>query len=348
MGLSDEERLRGVTFSVYRLNKLYKRFIELRKMRPYFGRYNDIFAKLKYIWHDLVGKNSNGIHWLFGSESVNVIKSTDNGLWATALKSNAPELDYTRDDEELKFREEEPRSEKENHNHLDHGLSIPGLLNHCHDGEILALVYKVFNELENIIYSLRRYNDEFVKKLKLLDRKVSVLQGECFTFFTDNPDFTKAYILNRICVQLFGDEYYTCTPKEKWDFITKIAHEEAHYIGGAMDRSVDELSQIHLKLTVSGNKRKKKNHKFIDNTEHRMNRLLTIIDFSATRIGEYTHIHTRILDSIKKSRKLDKKNIDIIAAALAATVDVHKKHKEKQDKMYEETEPRELGIYYRY
>jgi len=332
MGLSDEERLGGMTFSVYRLNKLYKELAEERKKAGYFSRnLIRILSNLKNIWHDLIGSKSNGVHWIIGSDSTNVIRASDNGLWALALKRHAPKLAY--EAEEFSTQEERPM---DSHNFLDAGLSIPRLLERCYEGRALSLVYRIFSELETTTYYLRRYKDKLSKSYLNLDKKISTLQGECFSIMVDNPEFTKAYILHRICVLLFDDEYYHYKNDEDRDIGTILADKEGPYLGIPMDRSVKELSEIHLNLVKSAKKK---------DLNHLMNRLLTIIDFASENIGQYKHIRDDIMGLLKKSKKFKKKNLAVLTEALEATIKVYEAKDKKIKDEINSDEPRDLGIY---
>jgi hypothetical protein len=177
MGLSDGERIHGMYFAISRLFKIKEQMEEEASRDRWYSPYNvpgvKDFAKIiDGLWHDLLGKNSNGMHWVVGSSSSNVITYYDaRDPWSVAVSNFLFHCSSKRIEDLPK------RKNKFDNDPFEHSLSIAGLLNNS----FFANVFRIYQETEHVIYYLRRYDDEFLKGFEAIDKSTSSLQGLCFT-----------------------------------------------------------------------------------------------------------------------------------------------------------------------
>jgi hypothetical protein len=129
-------------------------------------------------------------------------------------------------------------------------LDIPGLLGRA--GGPYRYIYDIFGWSEQLIYYLRRYEDELLSDMADLSKIVSDIQGECFHLFKQNNAYAKAYILNILTKMLYGPLYpYQI---EKWDPLVKHLNKNAvhHDLSQMMEPGPGEefkaLAELHVKM----------------------------------------------------------------------------------------------------
>ena len=195
VGLSDEERYRNICFGISELREL---LAGLEKMSPPY-QHEACTARVvvlgNELWHCLLGKKSNKSFWVTGSETDNPI-GVQGSLWSVAV-ANLCDAHSSADDSE-------PPSE---FNPFDSFLGTQGLLAHAAEGRFYCKIYDIYREVEQILYSLRRYKDGFLSGLSRLGTALSEIQGACFGIFAREELYGRAYVLNRILVAIYGGEY---------------------------------------------------------------------------------------------------------------------------------------------
>lgn len=234
MGLSDEERIQGLFYSI---NSIVKLADNIKDSVSYEYEYpKKLIHIINELWHSFIGKEHDSCHWLFGSSSANEVRWDTCSAWAVAAVNHHCNDIF------------EKKEEKEDiFDAFEHFLDIKGLLE-CRD-IFYKKIYEIYQWTEQAIYYLRRYNDRLLKNYNNLSKLLSDIQGECFDIFKKHDVFARAYILNTLCKFLYGTRYPY--QKEKWDSFTKFLSESAshHDLNRLMeDGELKDLADIHVKL----------------------------------------------------------------------------------------------------
>lgn len=188
MGLSNEERITGMTWTVHRLVKL------CREVEPVYPK--EDWAHLKTLgdnlWHALLGGGSNGTFWILGGALDGPVKGPTSP-WGVLIEHQCetarPDTDWERADTFDPFE-----------GFLDH----EGLVGHVEGGHSKRALLKIYLNAEALIYSLRRYDDDFLKQYPELNKACSDLLGACFSLMQSDQDFGKAYVGNRLLKWAWG------------------------------------------------------------------------------------------------------------------------------------------------
>lgn len=239
MGLSNEERLKGLYHAISRMNE----FVDTLDNGD-----SDYTAKLvsliQRLWHDLLGRNSNSTHWILGSSATNDITWGTISSWAIAVQHHCDDL-LKVESQALKDRKEE---ENEPFDAFEVFLGIPGLLRQAEQRKrSYSFVYNVFAWSEHVVYYLRRYDDELLKDLSSLSETISLIQGECFKLFKRDDTYAKAYVLSHACRLIYTDKY----PYSDYDAFTRyLVAENGHHdlIRLMREGTLKEIAEVHVVL----------------------------------------------------------------------------------------------------
>ncbi len=188
MGLSIEERYSKLCFTVsglYGLPRLTGGGIYIEKQ----DRINQLLDK---VWVHLLGKTSNGMHWIVGSDS-----DADHFPGPSLLGSAFGNVLY-------KHRAKEKRSNR-HVVYLDRDDDkwwswIPGsvkLIERAY-GPDAATIWRAQKLIENAFYPINRYDDDFSESFPGLKETLCELQGILFDIFSDDEIFFKAWMLKSI------------------------------------------------------------------------------------------------------------------------------------------------------
>lgn len=280
MGLSNQERQSGLYWALHRLNNIAKEWRRNPDFRSW--RAGDICDLIDQTWHGFLGKHSNGAHWFIGSASTNTI-TTDNPVdpWTVAIVGQLEDIAQKIHEENDEYAchvitSDELRSDK--FNAVDF-CSIENLLEDVNDRN----TYRVYRETEQIIYYLRRYDDEFTADLEFLNSLISKIQGICFGEFGTNPRFPQAYLLNKIIEILYGGDCYIYD-EDKWDAVQKwLAESSDHHSlkSVGLKLPLQELARIHIDLV-----------------NDKQNRVLALLALSGCY--EYQHLRQRLEALLKE------------------------------------------------
>jgi len=224
MGLSTEERYSGLMYSVHMLVKT--------------GEMTPAYKFTSRLWHALLGDNHNSSHWVFGSASSGDIKIDGKSVWERAMcHHTCCILDGEK--------EEIPHAFDATDN-----FSIPLLVRYGENRlcERHKKMFDIYQWTEDAIYYLRRYDDEMPKEFSDLNKLISDIQGECYSYFKDNEVFAKAYIVNKIIIHLYAGTYPY--QKNKWNILVQWLEKNNvhHDLNRCMEMELKDLAQIHVDL----------------------------------------------------------------------------------------------------
>lgn len=187
MGLSNEERLKGIYECVHLLTTRKKEYL-YKQGKCETTKY--LINLVNNLWHSLLGKQVMA-SWLNGSSSFNTVYWDTHTPWGMNINYHCDGL--LSDEEELSS-----SSSDSVDNLLDTYLSIEYLLKEC--SEEYGFVYYVYHISETLTYYLRRYHWDDMG-LTTLNKLVSDIQGECYSIFRENSVFSKAYITNLLITE---------------------------------------------------------------------------------------------------------------------------------------------------
>lgn len=293
MGLSNRERTGKILYSV---KEIVSKADQIKKAKREFSmdeRLQKILVLCDHLWPSLLGAEQNAIHWLFGSASSNPVDQENEDLWSIAVCSLIPRA------EEGVIKSEDDFLPKMGFNPLDSMLSIPCLLKGLENWDV-AFVCEIYGLIENIIYALRRYNDNFLKEKQLFSDLVANIQGTCFSILYDNIDFSRCYIAHEIYKILYTDHYRLEKSETYKDVVDEWMHFENmhHDITRAVGRSGENikwLAEQHLLLLGS------------EGSDLKKNRVLVAIRMAGRRY-HYDHKIKKMFEILAKDKDLSDKN----------------------------------------
>lgn len=251
MGLSNEERQTKLYRSIHHL-------VQESRNLPIDGYVNERYKRLRTLcdqmWFAFLGRQSNGGHWFAGSSATNQI-GEPNSPWAVALIDHF-DIDRARDKKD--WMDEAQEREKAEYDEqwekdrdladmpddgfIERSLDIDKLLLCVEGGKGLAATYLIYAYTENLIYALRRYDDEFRAGYPVLDKLIADIQGECFGIFTTNGEYAKAYLLNQILDGLY--DYQNPVAK-----LARCQFWHHHLTRAMRHASLKDMRAWHLELT---------------------------------------------------------------------------------------------------
>jgi len=321
MGLSDEERIEGICYSIRAITKLGKELEEQQSRSYGFHDYEELCRLIKRLWPAAVGSESNGMHWIMGSSASNTVSWETNTPWGVAIKSHieAGARELSRDGDDF-F---DPDRDKE-FDPFDGFLSIGGLLPAPHNK-----VYDIYGWIEQLIYYLRRYKDQFAKNLSGLSDLVARIQGECFAMFTSEDIYGKAYLLNKIAEAVYIRFQQDEDVVKKWFKKQNMHHDISLPMSEPYRFPMKDLVRIHLRIVKARVQYKKKGKK----RAYDMCRILTTLELSDRRY-QYDHQHRELLKMLQEDGWA-KKRIKKIEKALQKCKESKEKYDQDQRKSFD-------------
>lgn len=252
MSLSNEERQTKLYWSLHHLVQESHNLPTTGYEHEKYDRLRDLCSQM---WFSFLGHTSNGGHWFAGSSATNNI-GKPNSPWAVALlnhfntdraKGKKDWMDEAREREQADFDEQydidRDLADRPNDSIARDAMDIDNLLKHIEDdGKGLAATYLIYAYTENLVYALRRYDDEFRDGYPVLNKLIADIQGECFGLFSANENYAKAYLLNQILDGLYA--YGNPVAKLAW-------HQCWHHKLPGVIRHADlaKIRKWHLSLT---------------------------------------------------------------------------------------------------
>jgi len=259
MGMSDEDRIRGICFCIQRLEALNVDLVAEKQRDngypyPYSELYSNLENKINDLWHLLLGNLPRSVHW--GSDQL--ITADAVSPWAVAIQYHMPQVNYDwKPGTPVKWATDNSvdslcdDSECELFDPFDSGfLTIPALLGRVRfSGPFYAIVFKIYQELEQMAYFACYYRDGLSSQFKSLIASISAMQGSCFSLFYREEDFTKAYVLHNVCKLLFGN--INPFSKDQNDVVTLWAVNQHlyHDIPSVMNEwTLQDIAALHLHM----------------------------------------------------------------------------------------------------
>lgn len=320
MGLSNEERISGI---YYAINNMVEIADDIRREKEAFNFPKKLMGLVDQLWHAFLGGTRNSAHWILGSSATNRV------TWGSASPWGIAAINHHTD----KLLEEEnilDQMEKDKPFDAFEGfLDISGLLNQVN--KIYGVIYDLYSWSEQVVYYLRRYEDEFLSRYTDLSKVISDIQGECFHLFKDSDVYSRAYILNNICKFLYG-KFYPYR-EEEWDSFTKFLSKNCgHHDLSRMMRegNLKTLAEIHIKL-------------------HKADRIkkLTIMDKAEAFLiltGRRFHYDHKFVEMMK-ILKLDSKKAKKLKDLFLKCKEAHDQEEKNSTKSYKMSQYSPLSIY---
>lgn len=352
MSLSNEERTNNIYHCLARLHEIkneWDKWDERYKKFDYEFYYDRIRELINQTWPAFFGKQSNSLHWIMGSSTGSTVDQERSDPWSVSICNHLDRFGTEAYEEEKGNGKtifiEEDVDLMGNPRPFDATtfLSISYLMGNkshkIHNAD--SYVFEIYQTVESIIYSLRRYDDEYRKGFNVLDEIVSNLCGECFVVFKSNPDFAKAYLIRQILDILYGP-YYPYGGEEddcKWDVVTKLLSENHfhHDFTRLMNDEfkTKELVKHHINLVKALTKAKllaKEKDEvttvgIYGNQELLEARMVAMLGMIKGPF-EYQHIYDNVLKEIKAAKFND--TIVYHLAALKEKYNLSKKSKDKE------------------
>ena len=248
MGLSNEERLSGIYWSLYRIDKVLETWSWQKERERYIPREVErVFSLIDQLWPTFLGKMSNSLHWVMGSDTGNTLKGDPDSPWALAVTNHCEKAwdELHKDEGSRAWRD--PDYQKP-FNATEH-TSISHLVSHYGENS-KGFIFDIYREMEQVVYYLRRYDDDFLKKYSYLSDLVAKIMGACFTIFADHEGYAKAYVIHQMMEIMYGPKYpYR---EEEWDIATQILskHNIHHDFTRLMDHDtkLEDLARRHIEL----------------------------------------------------------------------------------------------------
>jgi len=341
MGLCDDERNTGIYWSLYRITKLIRDWKERKEKYPPYGT-EQILALVDKLWPAFLCDQKNGLHWVMGSSSSNTITcENEHGgktPWQVAMIYHCEKAYKVKEKDE-----DDPFKPRDSVFDATKMVSIPYLLQQ--NGEwAKGYIFEIYQEMEQMIYYLRRYNDEFQKGYPELNDLISKIQGACFEIFANEDDYAKAYIIHEMLEKMYGPRYPY--DEENWDVVTKIMVQHCihHDFTRLMKKDLKDLAVFHVELVKAYvAARTRHEHNWIQDEELLQLRMTLICEFSHS-IHEYEHIRKDVLKQLAGSA-LDEA-VPVMALLMTKkAIEFKKLKKEKETWEVNDWRLNELNVY---
>ena len=328
MGLSNEERAVKIYYTIQQMVE------SAGNLKGYDPNYKLLKRTCDKAWHYFLGNQTNSSHWLVGSSSEEIIKHGDCSPWAVAINQKISALLPSESEQIDNFSQ---------FNAFDGFLNIHGLIrgeSYTRDSKALAEVFKIYQHSERLIYSLRRYDDEFLRGFKKLDKLISDIQGICFYFFDSEEIFARAYVLHNTLSLIYGSTFYS----EDDDFVTRwlSKHCMHHSLSVAMQEDsldFESLAKIHRDLTESWIKAGKKS------VTIQYERVISALRLAGRRF-HYKHQHSELIKMAKDAKFFNSKQIKEIEDLCKKNTELASDYEKKNSERYKENSKGEaLDVY---
>lgn len=318
MGLSNEERIKGLYWTISKMNDL------ISESKDDFCYDKELPKLIKKLWHAFLGTTRNSSHWILGSSATNIVRWSTTTPWGIAVTHYCNGI--------LEKKSELFKKPKNFFDAFEGFLDITGLLQQV--DRQYSTTYEIYSYNEQIIYYLRRYDDELLSDLEELSCLTSNIHGECFKLFSQNEVYARAYVLNIVLKLIYGD-YYPYQ-EEKWDILTKhLSKNHCHHdLSRIMhEGELKQLSELHVKLHQAKETKKLT----------LMMRLEAFLMLAGHRY-HYDHIFNTLVQSLKQKR-FNKQYIEKLSKMFEQNKIDHEKNEKDSSQQYKINQLSPLSIY---
>lgn len=247
MGLSNEERLEKIYFSLWRMTQADR----LKRLRRTYD-YDELVKLLENLWPAFLGSSGNGLCWLLGSGDTNEVMDKPTlfsiaicGNRSRGVKDSLEEMaEERRKEVEALPESDERKKQLERMDLCDYQCNyhpeLEGILRR--NAPELADVYAIYQDCENIRYALNRYRDDFAQQGEELASLVANILGACFNIFTTDSRVREAWYTQQIANRAV---YQRIDPE---DTVVKIWRQGGlHHSVGIGVHGLDELHDYWAK-----------------------------------------------------------------------------------------------------
>lgn len=276
------------------------------------------------LWPSLLSEERNSAHWIMGSSSSNSVDRDNEDLWSIAVCSSLPHVSQG-------VVQEEKELPETCYNPLKDALGIEDFLRSA-DRKDLSFVYEIYQLIEEIIYALRRYDDEYLHSKKAFSDLVCNIQGTCFSILYDNSTFSECFVANQICQIIYTDHYVFSEDKFK-DVVDEWLHKDhIHHnitrVVGRNGESIKWLVEQHILLLAA------------DGAELKRQRVLVALRMSGRRF-HYEHSYKKMLEILKKDKDLNNPSfLSLVAQEFKNCLKAHEDdEKSSRDRYSKEHKP---------
>lgn len=213
----------GTAYSIYReIKKIYTSSVELEDAIGKRGKdstfeLDRIISLCRNLWHDaLKPLRAHSFPYTVSNDGEEV------SPW-TVIMANKLQIENSNDNEDDSIIHYCDAQQSESL--LETHLSIATFLRNTagFDGSIRSCVWSIFCSVEEILYRLRKSDDEFLQKRRDLERSLGELYGLCIHLFMDNKnEYAIAYVMHKICKDILGLRY-SPYGEDNYDLATKMA-----------------------------------------------------------------------------------------------------------------------------
>lgn len=319
MGLSSEERIKGLMYAV---NEMTEHTRQLKAACK--GYENDTYGPLiksgEDLWYALLGNTSNSLHWFMGSSAANEVTWYTGSPWGLGVNHHCQGILKDRDECAQEF---DP---------FVGFLDVSHLLRQA-DSKYYD-VFLLYAGTEQAFYYLNRYEDDFSKDLQNLTRVLCDIQGACFNLFKTDEVYAQAYVLNAVCKLIYGPTYNG--PKDKMDpvatyLVKASAQHDLSRIMQLRDQDLKMVANLHVKLQKA-----QKTGRLTD-----LMRLEAFMELAGRRY-HYQHQFKEMIRALEKLKLADKKRLEI---SFKKCVAAHQADEEQGTRQYKDNKPSPLSIY---
>lgn len=207
MGLSNQERVMRVTWSIKRMQEL------VPALKQYEEEWPSLSVKLstlvEQLWPTLLRTNGDGLFWIMGSK-MNRDNLDPMNLFHIAMVGHGDEaISQVR---EQMNKMHEVANDEETSEDVEEDIwygkncepDLDNIIHHGRDGAYNNAVMKLYAEIENCQYAMNRYHDKLAESMNPLRDLCAMIHGKCFEVISAHTQFFEAYLLNVMATKLMA------------------------------------------------------------------------------------------------------------------------------------------------
>jgi hypothetical protein len=188
----------------------------------------------------------------------------------------------------------------------------------CNDEE-LHYFLTLWTEVENLIYAISRYPDNFKANLREFENNVHNIQGILFKIISTDKRYSKVWMQSQLCQKLFNNRESFLG---KWLVKNNLHHHLR--LGRHADDiiSYDDLKEMFVKWQF-----------IMANEIPLFDQIVMVIKMMGRRY-HYEHQSKPLIEDLKKEQTISKKQLAEIKALLASCIEANKKYEKDSSEEY--------------